>query len=381
MIRIVVALFFFAYAYAFSIMNNGPLIQEKLFKAVLEVKNPRHQNFIDLMNNDSSLNEEGSFENELKKNGYVCLFSKFDIVFKNSSKSFSELLDNGNEDILKEAANDFKIKLIQVIDHLSEVISLKDLRINYKQVFQDYVYQLGDGFFGYSNKNKLNQDTNSIFNTSEVISKLTNYSHRESEEASEEGSDLSKANNEENLNKMSETSYLYKSFTSNHDDVSHQIEGNSENETMTREKALDILIKNSILVIEGECNEETPKKNDEMRMRFGGKIEKNSFTTLCGLSGCGIENNSSFLRKAGEQNGLNFFNNKRSVDELVSNMYKLLENTFGINMMRNPLLMNHLTSEDLRLEDEQVNKEEQTSESSVDSETQKDISTAVSQKN
>ncbi|CRH00162.1 parasitophorous vacuolar protein 1, putative [Plasmodium relictum] len=380
MIRIVVALFFFAYTYAFNI-TDGPLNQEKLFKAVLEVKNTRHQNFVDMMNNESSSNEEErTFENELKKNGYVCLFSKFDIVFKNSSRSFNELLDNGNEDILKEAANDFKIKLIQVINHLSEVISLKDLRNRYEQVFQSYISQLGGDFFGYNNKNVLNQDKHSIFNTPEFTPKLTNYSDRESKGASEEGSDLSRVNNEENLNKISET-YSYESFSSSYSDVSDQIEETFENETMTREKALDILIRNAILVMEGECNEESPKKNDGMCMRFGGKVQKNSFTTLCGLSECGVESNSGFLRKAGGQSGIDFFNNKKSMDELVKNIYKLLENTFGINMMENPLVMSNLTPENLRLKNEQINKEGQASESSLDSKIQKDTNTTIPQRN
>ncbi|CRG96341.1 parasitophorous vacuolar protein 1, putative [Plasmodium gallinaceum] len=335
MIKAVLTLLFISYSYAVNVVDSQAKEQIK-FSAKLELENPNHVPFLEIINSEFSKVKD--FSPDLVKNGYTCSFNKFDIIIHNSSEAINKLFVVGNENYVRWAADEYKLRLMLTLDHLSSTTSLKNLEYNSQNVTSRYFSDLRRYFFELNNENSSDEgEPNDISDEEEVNQVASNYDSNE--ESKEVNSDLSEVENKEESgetlnNSLQKVSYTYQSsqiVSYNNMNMSNQTEGFSIDEPLTKQNALNILILNSTFSVEGECIKGEEKKENDLCIRFRSKLGTNILSTLCESSG------KNFLRKFNGGNN-NILLNNESLNEMMGGMYKLIESIFGNDKMFSPFL-------------------------------------------
>ncbi|KJP90186.1 hypothetical protein AK88_00034 [Plasmodium fragile] len=333
--------------------------------AKLQVQNSEHEKFLNMINEIFSNTDEGcklSFSNS----GFRCALNKFDVTFNNESKGINALFTSEHEQIIKEAAEDYKVRLMLELQNLSPPnTSLQNFKKEYQGICMKFFSSLRRQFFHLYRSDGPGQDGadqshGDITNADQLTEKLeSTYDSASTEDGSSAGKvanqDLSELMDEDDEHNpdaptVHQSSYSYSSHTSK----KIMFDGNNvieENETsvndgsddqtddlqqgpMTKEKALSIFLKNTSFTIEGHCTEEEQKENP-FSVFFNSQLSRNHFSTACNANG------KNFLRKAGGNSPLPMEPlNPEDLNKMMADMLKFFESQNDGNGMMLPFLNN-----------------------------------------
>ncbi|SBT71389.1 parasitophorous vacuolar protein 1, putative [Plasmodium malariae] len=271
----------------------------------LKTANDAHNKYLNIINEVLSKKEE-NFAFSVSTSGYKCTFNKFDIIVDNSSKAVNSLFVEDNEALIKDAINEYKLRLMLELDHLKPPhINLKNLKKDFQGICLKYFTDLRMKFFHIYRNDGVTGNNNNISdegsNNENQLPSNYESSISDSDGSSDENRDLSEVTEDgknENKNPQITSSYSFSSHSShkvvqngkeilNENDesnVSSDDEDHASLGPMTKEKALEIFLKNTAFEIEGYCTEEQPKEKPFI-VYFTGNLSRNHIATACNTTG------------------------------------------------------------------------------------------------
>ncbi|SCP04619.1 parasitophorous vacuolar protein 1, putative [Plasmodium ovale] len=354
--------------YTFAAAGNDPLPEEiHYITGKLEAKNGTHEKYLYVINEILQKNDDGYTFN-FKNNGYKCALSKFDIIFNNTSKGINSLFTEDNEEVLKEAMDDYKLRLMLDLDKLGpSQLNLKNLKQEFQGTCLKFFGNLRKKFFqvykndeivgvntdeennnlNWGNRFDENYDSNSSSN-SDASSSSSSQDNKDlsevpnDEEDDEEGKGVvENAHNVENntgsysFSSHSSQKIIYDGnnvFEENESSVSNNEKEEEAYGPMNKNKALEILLKNTTFVIEGFCTEEEPKEKPFI-VFFNSTLSRNHIQTACNVNGKNNLRGSAF----GANPPLPFQPlNPEEMSKMMTDMLKFFENPHDANNMLLP---------------------------------------------
>lgn len=330
----------------------------------LQVQNSEHEKILSIINEIFTKKEE-SCKFSFSNNGFRCAFSRFDVNFNNSSKAVNALFTSENEQVIKDAAEEYKVRLMLELHNLRPPnTNLNNFKKNFQGICMKFFSELRRKFFHLYRNDESGQDgegssrgeiTSGDQLTERMESSYDSASTEDGSNAGKDGSqDLSELMEEDDEHNpdapnMQQSSYSFSSHTSK----KIMFDGNNvieENESsvndggddqsedlqqgpMTKEKAVSIMLKNTSFTIEGKCTEEDEKKEKPFSVFFNSQLSRNHFSTVCNSNG------KNFLRKA--DGGSPFPVEPLNPDDLnrmMADMLKFFESQSDGNRMLLPFL-------------------------------------------
>ncbi|SBT35922.1 parasitophorous vacuolar protein 1, putative (PV1) [Plasmodium ovale wallikeri] len=355
--------------------NDQPLPEEiHHITGKLEAKNGTHEKYLYMINEILQKNDDGYTFN-FKNNGYKCALSKFDIIFNNTSKGINSLFTEDNEEVLKEAMDDYKLRLMLDLDKLGpSQLNLKNLKQDFqgtclkffgnlrKKFFQVYKndeivgvntddennsINWGNRFDGsYDSNNSSDSDALSSSSSSQNNKDLSEVSNDEEDDEEGKGVGENVDNVENNTGSYSFSSHssqkiIYDGnnvFEENESSVSNNEKEEEAYGPMNKNKALEILLKNTTFVIEGFCTEEEPKEKP-FTVFYNSTISRNHIQTACNVNGKNNLRGSAF----GANPPLPFQPlNPEEMSKMMTDMLKFFENPHDANNMLLPFFGNKM---------------------------------------
>ncbi|ANQ08399.1 Uncharacterized protein PCOAH_00026290 [Plasmodium coatneyi] len=353
--------------YSLSIGDENQEPEEiKNITAKLQVQNNDHEKFLTVIN-DIFTKKDDSCKFSFSNNGFKCAFSKFDVNFNNGSKEVNALFTNDNEQIIKDAAEEYKVRLMLELHNLRPpTTNLKNFKKDFQGICMKYFSELRRKFFHLYRNDQSGQDGadsehGDITNVDQLTERLeSTYDSASTEDGSISGKDgnqdlseLVDDDDEHNPDAPNvQTSYSFSSHTSKKImfDGNNVIEENEssindgsddQNEElqqgpMTKEKAFAIFLKNTSFSIEGNITEEDQTKEKPFTVFFNSQLSRNHMSTVCNANG---KNN---LRGGdGTNNPLPMQPlNSDDLNKMMTDMLKFFESQSDGNGMMLPFLSN-----------------------------------------
>ncbi|EUD67140.1 hypothetical protein C922_02290 [Plasmodium inui San Antonio 1] len=352
--------------YSLSIDKENESPEEiKTITGKLQVQNSEHEKILNVINEIFTKNDDNcpfSFSNS----GFRCAFNRFDVNFNNGSKAVNALFTPANEQIIKDAAEDYKVRLMLELHNLNPPhLNLKNFKKDFQAIWLKYFSELRRKFFHLYRSDESGQDGgdkggSEITSVDQLTERLeSTYDSASTEDGSSVGKDTNQdlselmeedIENNPDAPKVQGSSYSFSSHTSKKIifDGNNVIEenessindgGDEQNEDllqgpMTKEKALSIFLKNTSFTIEGNCTEEEEKKENPFTVFFNSQLSRNQFSTVCNANG------KNLLRGAnGGGNPLSMESiNPEDLNKMMADMLKFFESQTDANGMLLPFL-------------------------------------------
>lgn len=350
--------------YSLSIDNANQEPEEiKNITAKLQVQNNEHEKFLSVIN-EIFTKKDDSCRFSFSNNGFKCAFSKFDVNFNNGSKEMNALFNNSNEQIIKDAAEEYKVRLMLELHNLRPpTTNLKNFKNDFQGICMKFFSELRRKFFHLYRNNESNEDgdaseNDDITNVDQLTERMeSTYDSASTEDGSISGKDkkqdLSEVMEDDDENNLDvprvQSSYSFSSHTSKKimfdgnnvieenessiNDGSDDQNENLEQGPMTKEKALSIFLKNSSFSIEGNITEEDQNKEKPFSVFFNSQLSRNHISTVCNANG------KNMLRGSGSNNPFPMEPlNPDDLNKMMNDMVKFFESQNDGNGMMLPFL-------------------------------------------
>ncbi|GAB66568.1 hypothetical protein PCYB_093530 [Plasmodium cynomolgi strain B] len=322
--------------YSLSIENEKQEPEEiNNITGKLQVQNSEHEKFLNIINEIFTKKDE-SCKFSFSNNGFRCAFSKFDVNFNNGSKAMNALFTSENEQIIKDAAEEYKVKLMLELHNLRPPkTNLKNFKKDFQGICMKFFSELRRKIFHLYRNDESGQDgedqgRGEITNVDQLTERLeSTYDSDSTEDGSTAGKDgnqdlseLIEEDHEHNPDapKMQQSSYSFSSHTSK----KIMFDGNN------------VIEENENFINDGSnCTEEDQKAEKPFSVFFNSQLSRNHFSTVCNSNG------KNFLRKA--EGGSPFPMEPLNPDDLnrmMADMLKFFESQGDGNGMMLPFLSN-----------------------------------------
>ncbi|KEG02227.1 parasitophorous vacuolar protein 1, putative [Plasmodium vinckei vinckei] len=314
----------------------------------------KNDSYMDAINEVLQKPDE-NFKFSVSNDAYKCYFSKFDIEINDEHSAIRKLFREENKTIIEDAIKDYQLLLMGNINQSTKKeIDLTQLPEHLQRMGVKYFGDIRSSFF---NKKTHNEKKDPMNNGVEI-----NYDENELDLLKNENTDLSKANNNEpNKNKLRKNVIISSQQVIIHNKNANDDIEETENEeyykNLNKEKALEILIKNTNLNMIGVC---TALKNNEPEYlgQCAAKLNKHYSSVACN------SHKSNFLRHDQNNNELSPMMIQDQLNSRMSEMAKFFENPeeaagMLLSALNKPGLMESINSLDIisHLNDDQFNKD------------------------
>ncbi|GAW81060.1 parasitophorous vacuolar protein 1 [Plasmodium gonderi] len=335
----------------------------------LETPNSDHDKFLQLINGVFTKKDE-NYKFSFSNNGFKCALNKFDITFNNKTKAMNTLFTSENEQSIKEAAEEYKVRLMLELDNIrTSRGNLKNFKKDFQGICMNFFHELRRKFFHIYRSDEGSTDGDHLngkgdIMTSEQLAERFESNYDSSQSGDSEAAGTHGKDGNQDLSELIEddvednpdapnshqSSYAFSTHTSKkiifdgnnviEENESITNDGDDQNDDkllqgpMTKEKVLTIMLKYSSFNIEGNCTEEDQTKEKPFTVFFTSQMSRNNFSTVCNTNG------TNYLRKA---QGGNFpFPmdpiKPEDLNRMMADMLKFFENQTEGNAMLLPFL-------------------------------------------
>ncbi|ETB57665.1 hypothetical protein YYC_04502 [Plasmodium yoelii 17X] len=272
---------------------------------------------------------EDNYKFSITNDVHKCYFSKMDIEINDEHKEIHKLFREENKSIIEDAIRDYKLFLMLDLEkNAKKKIDLTKLPEHFQDLGIDYLTTIRPAFFhkyiNDGNENPMNEGLEISYDKNELDSINEN----------NENSDLSKSNNNNDNNDNNDndestddkqkrniviSSQQIVMHNRNTNDEVDELQNEEYYNNMNKEKALDILMKNTSLHMEGIC---ITLKNNENKYVGQCKAKMNKhFSSIACES---YEN--SYLRRNQQKKELSSGMMNEELNNRMSEMMKFFEN-------------------------------------------------------
>lgn len=304
--------------------------EKNRFTPTLEVPNEQHNHYLNIINEKFEEGKDQYFFSSVDS-GYKCEISNVSLVFQNTSEAIHNLFTRKNENVLKEAIDEFKVKFFITLDRIAPpVSSFKGIDNNPQGYLLEFVSNFRKSFYDLNDDDSLqiSQTENNAVNRGH-LNHFNGSNYESNEKIEGKNSDLSKETEVENdtnaeNNQSSHFSYASQSLLVHNYKNSGSISSSniSSNEPLKKQDALDIILLNTILGLSGACTKLDEKNSSPIT--FNAVISRNSYSASTNIS------SKRNLRTEGALDGyINALNARKNANETLKRIFEYINKTFA----------------------------------------------------